>query len=173
MPKLKAIFLDRDGVINIDKEYLYKIEDFEFLPGIFEVLNYLRDKGYAFFVVTNQSGIARGFYSENDYDNLTKWMIKQLKYADIDIKKVEYCPHIKEDNCNCRKPKAGMLKNISAHYDIDLKNSWMVGDKSSDIEFALNCKIGNTIFVDTGKYSLTDIKPDHIIKDIKKIMEII
>ena len=150
MKKNKAIFLDRDGVINVEKNYLYKIEDFEFIDGVIEALKYLQDKGYLLFIITNQSGINRGYYTKKDFYKLTDWMLSELKKHNIEISQVEFCPHTPNENCNCRKPKTGMIENILKNYNIDLENSWLIGDKESDIKTALNAKIKNTIQVKSG-----------------------
>ena len=108
---LKALFLDRDGVINVEKDYLYKIEDFEFINGIFELCRYYQAQNYLIIVVTNQSGIDRGYYTEDDLELLTGWMKNKFKKHGIDIAKVYYCPHHPDisGDCQCRKPKPGML----------------------------------------------------------------
>ncbi len=141
----KAIFLDRDGVINIDKNYVYKISDFEFVPKIFDILKYLQDLDYLLFIITNQSGIGRGYYLEEDFLKLNNWMINELKKENIFISQVEFCPHHPIENCNCRKPEKGMIENILKNYDLDLSNSWLIGDKLSDIECAKKTGIKNTI----------------------------
>jgi D-glycero-D-manno-heptose 1,7-bisphosphate phosphatase len=148
--KQKAIFLDRDGVVNIEKDYLCKIEDFEFIDGLFEALQYLKSLGFKIFIITNQSGIGRGYYKEEDFLNLTKWMIEQFKNKDIEISQVEYCPHAPDVECRCRKPKIGMIENIAKNFEIDFDNSWIIGDKESDIECGINSGIKNTIQVRSG-----------------------
>jgi len=146
----KAIFLDRDGVINKEKNYLYKKEDFEFIDGVFDACRYFKKNNYQLIVVTNQSGIARGYYREEDFHRLTKWMLKQFKCQDIEILDVFFCPHGPESTCNCRKPKPGMLLRAKEKYKIDMKNSWMIGDKEADIGAANAAGIENTILVRTG-----------------------
>lgn len=173
MSKLKAVFLDRDGIINIDKEYLYKIEEFEFTKNIFDILRSLRKKGYLLFIITNQSGINRGYYNTNDFNILTAWMLERFKQEDIDIVDVKFCPHISSDNCNCRKPKTGMIEDILKNHNIDLKASWLIGDKVSDIECGNNIGIDNTILYDSGKYKTTNNCAKYIIKDINEVKEII
>lgn len=170
----KAIFLDRDGVINIEKNYLYKIEDFEFVKGTFETLKKLQDTGYKLFIITNQSGIGRGYYSLADFNKLTTWMLDEFNDNSITISQVELCPHTPHDNCTCRKPLTGMIDSILKNYDIDLENSWLIGDKSSDIKCAINAKIKNTIQVKSGHdFEEKDSKADFVcdsIKDIEKII---
>jgi len=143
----KALFLDRDGVINIDKSYLYKIEEFEFCDGIFELLNHAVKLGYLLFVVTNQSGIGRGYYSEADFLKLTDWMVKEFEKREIPIQKVYYCPHHPNQKCNCRKPEAGMFLQAKREFDIDMKSSWMIGDKESDMTAAKKADIPNTVCI--------------------------
>nr|WP_321266254.1 D-glycero-beta-D-manno-heptose 1,7-bisphosphate 7-phosphatase [uncultured Sulfurimonas sp.] len=132
---VKALFLDRDGVVNIEKDYLYKIEDFEFIDGIFDLCAYFQKLGYIIIIVTNQSGIARDYYSDKDFKKLTNWMIKKFLQKNINIKKVYYCPHHPDISgvCACRKPNPGMLFEASKEFDIDLKNSIIIGDKERDI----------------------------------------
>lgn len=136
MEKIKALFLDRDGVINYDPGYVYRIEDFEFMPGIFEALAGFMALGYEIFVVTNQSGIGRGYYSEDDFAKLSKYMIDEFKSYGIEIKKIYHCPHTPSDDCNCRKPRPGMILQALDEFNISLKDSLMIGDKPSDLEAA-------------------------------------
>ena len=147
MKKNKVIFLDRDGIINEDKSYVHKIEDFEFCSGIFETLKRFQELGYMLIIVTNQSGIGRGYYTQKDFDLLNNWMLNELKNEGIDITKVYYCPHDPNENCNCRKPNPGMLQYAKDKFNIDIKSSWMIGDKISDIEAANNLGIKNTILL--------------------------
>jgi len=170
----KVVFLDRDGVINIEKNYLYKIEDFEFIDGVFESLKYLQNLGYKLIIITNQSGIGRGYYTLEQYNKLTKWMQKQFLLNNINISSVFCCPHSPDDKCDCRKPKIGMIKQSSEVLNIDFKNSWLVGDKDSDIQTAYNSNIPNTIQVQSGhKFDKKDSKAKYIINSIKDITTII
>ena len=102
----KAIFLDRDGTINVDKNYLYKIEDWEFIDGVIEGLQILQELGFKLIVITNQSGIARGYYKDKDAHIIFDYMINELKKNGVIIEQVYYCPHIGNE-CDCRKPKLG------------------------------------------------------------------
>ena len=143
----KALFLDRDGIINLDHGYVYQINKFEFTKDIFNLLHYFKDAGYLLFIVTNQSGIGRNYYTQKEYDTLTQWMIQAFHEKDIDIQEVRHCPHAPEDNCDCRKPATGMIDNILKKYPIDLQHSWIIGDKQSDIDLALNANIPNRIAI--------------------------
>ncbi len=143
----KALFLDRDGIINVDHGYVYKIEDFEFSDGIFDLVKLFTDAGYLIFVVTNQSGIGRGYYSEEDFITLSDWMIAEFKKQELKIEKVYYCPHSPKDKCHCRKPQTGMIEQALADYSIDLAHSYIIGDKQSDIDLAINAGLGKSIYI--------------------------
>ena len=136
----RALFLDRDGVINIDKGYVYKIDDFDFVPGVFNFCRQAVDRGYQIIVVTNQSGIGRGYYTEGDFDILTQWMIAKFERENIKIAKVFYCPHhpveAKGDylkKCSCRKPEPGMLMQAISEFALKAEQCLMLGDSQSDI----------------------------------------
>jgi D-glycero-D-manno-heptose 1,7-bisphosphate phosphatase len=158
--KNKALFLDRDGTINVEKNYVFKIDDFEFRDGIFELVNEFCMRGYLIFVITNQAGIARGFYSEKDFLLLNDWMVEQFRDKGIIITKVYFCPHHPEFNgaCLCRKPNPGMLLRARSEYDLDLSNSILIGDKLSDIQAGLNAQVGtNYLIKETGRVTLEDV----------------
>lgn len=134
----RALFLDRDGVINIDKGYVHKIEDFEFVEGIFDLCTYFQGQGYLLIVVTNQSGIGRGYYTEADFRLLTDWMMAQFKNRGILISKVYHCPDHPAITgpSSRRKPNPGMLLEAAEEFDLDLSASILIGDKPSDVEAA-------------------------------------
>ena len=137
----KAVFLDRDGTINVEKNYLYEIDKFEFLPGVLEGLRRLKDAGCDLIIVTNQSGIARGYYTEAQYQELEDWMLRQLKEAGAEITAAYHCPHLPDaqvmeyrKDCDCRKPKLGMFYQAIETYQIDVSKSFAIGDKMRDLE---------------------------------------
>lgn len=144
---MKALFLDRDGIINVDHGYVYKIEDFEFVKGIFDLVRIFSNRGYLIFVVTNQSGIGRGYYSEEDFQKLTAWMKDEFKKNGIEISQVCHCPHSPDAGCSCRKPETGMIEEVLKTYSIDLPVSWMIGDKQSDMDLAKNAGLGHAIYI--------------------------
>lgn len=151
----RAVFLDRDGTINIEKEYLYQAKDFEFIPGAPEAVRLLNRAGIMVVVVTNQSGVARGYYTEEDVENLHRHIDRELERSGAHVDCWLYCPHHPAGRgsyalpCSCRKPLPGMLQEAAARYDIDLENSTMIGDKLADIEagLAAGCR---TILVRSG-----------------------
>ena len=158
---MKALFLDRDGVINEDYGYVYKKEDFKFKEGIFKLLKLFKD--YQIFIVTNQSGIARKYYTETEFHKLMDWVKEEFEKQGIEIIDIEFCPHHPEITgvCECRKPNAGMILNLAQKYDIDLKNSIMIGDKDSDIQAANKAGIIKTYLVKDNLFDIiNEIKLD-------------
>jgi len=147
---IKVVFLDRDGVINKEVGYLHKISDFKFINGVFDSCNFFLSLGFKIIVITNQSGIARGIYKEEDFYKVNNWMINKFQEKGISILDVLYCPHGPNEGCECRKPKPGLFLNAKKKYDINMKKSWMIGDKETDIEAANNAGITQTILVRSG-----------------------
>lgn len=147
--KKKIIFLDRDGVINYDYGYVSQIDKFEFIDGVFEACKYFQKLNYEIIIVTNQSGIGRGYYNEKEFYTLTQWILDRFKEHEINILKVYFCPHSPEEKCSCRKPNIGMIENACKDFDIDLENSWLIGDKITDIQTAINANIKNYILIDS------------------------
>ena len=129
----KAVFLDRDGTINIDYGYVHKIEDFKFKEGVLEGLKELSKLGYLLIIVTNQSGIGRGYYRQNDFKTLNNYMLDLFKKENVDISKVYYCPHIDKDNCECRKPKLKLFYEAKKEFNIDFSKSYAIGDNPRDL----------------------------------------
>ena len=141
--KRRAAFLDRDGVVNLDREYVHRIEDFEFLPGVFEAVRLLRGMGFLPIVTTNQSGIGRGLYDVRQFNVLTDWMKQRFLEEGAELGGVYFCPHHPTEaiaayrrECSCRKPEPGMLLAAATDLDIDLAASAMFGDRASDLEAA-------------------------------------
>jgi len=164
----KAIFLDRDGTINYDKHYVHKIEDWEFIPGAVEGLKLLSDEGYLLIIITNQSGISRGYYTVKELDILHNYLIKHLKERDIHITKIYFCPHHPKDDCSCRKPAQGMINQAVKELDIDLGESFCIGDKTCDIKLGKDAGC-TTILVKTGKAGSDGehhVLPDFIAEDL-------
>lgn len=146
----KAVFLDRDGTINLEKRYLYRRQEFQWISGAKEAIRIFGQLGYKVFIITNQSGIARGYYTEEDVRALHRWMDEELLKAGARVDGYYYCPHhpvegidIYKTDCACRKPKAGLFwQAVREHEITDLTNSWAVGDRIRDLEPAaeLGCR---------------------------------
>ena len=139
----KAIFFDRDGTLNVDKDYLYKIEDFEWLADAPQAIRWANERGFLVIVITNQSGVARGYFSEDDVHQLHEWMNEDLARFDSHIDAFYYCPHLPNGSvptyakeCDCRKPKPGLIDRACADFNVDCGASLMIGDKPRDVECA-------------------------------------
>jgi D,D-heptose 1,7-bisphosphate phosphatase len=133
----KAIFLDRDGIINIErKDYVKSVKEFVLIEGIFDVIKSIKDKGYLVIIITNQSAINRKIINKNDLEKIHNFLFKQAEKQNIIIDGIYFCPHTPNENCKCRKPKPGMILKAAQEFQIDLEKSVMVGDSETDIEAA-------------------------------------
>ena len=163
-----AVFLDRDGTINEHIEYLHEPEKFKLVPGALEAMKKFQEKGFRIVIVTNQPGIGMGYFTKEDYFRVNKELLKAASSAGVSIDRIYFCPHSKADKCNCRKPDTAMIKRAVEDLNIDLKNSFMIGDMTGDILLGKNvgCK---TILVQTGMAGsdgVFEVKPDHIVSDL-------
>lgn len=147
---IKAVFLDRDGVINVEKEYLCTPEAFEFIDGVFDTLRHAQTMGYLLIVITNQSGIGRGYYTQTQFHDLNAWMIERFAREGITIDKVYFCPHAPDVVCDCRKPLPGMITAAEKEFVINLKSSLLIGDKESDIIAGKNAGVGLCLLARSG-----------------------
>lgn len=137
----RAIFLDRDGTLNLDTGYAHKREDWIWLPGARESLKRFYNAGWTLVVVSNQSGIGRGYFKKKDLERLENWLNEELKKDGVTVSAWKYCPHTDADNCECRKPKPGLIISAARDLGIDLKKSWMIGDRLRDIYAGLNAGV--------------------------------
>ena len=167
----KAIFLDRDGTLNEDNGYVHKVENLKILPGVIEGLRLLQ-KDYLFFIITNQSGIARKYYNEKDFLKFNNHLLEKLALEDIRIERTYFCPHL--SSCDCRKPSTKFIEEIVKEFDINLIYSWVIGDHPSDILMGIKagCK---TAYLLTGhgikhisELEKNSIKPTIIEEDFLK-----
>jgi D-glycero-D-manno-heptose 1,7-bisphosphate phosphatase len=171
---IKTIFLDRDGVINKEVNYLYKIKDFEFINGVFDACIFFQTLNYSIIIISNQSGIGRGIYSEDEYLKINKWMLNEFSLKNVSILDTFHCPHVPNSKCSCRKPKPGMFLKAKKKYNIDMSRSWMIGDKETDIESANLAGINNTVLVRSGhKIDEINTNSKFIIDSINQYQEII
>ena len=180
---LKAIFLDRDGTIIEDKGYVHKIEDFKLLAGASDGIKKFNRAGFLVIIVSNQSGIGRGYYTEKDAQIFNEFLVSELKKQGAKIDDVFICPHYPESKikfyqkiCECRKPKPGMLLAAAAKYKIDLNSSWMIGNEKKDIDagIAAGCK---TVLIseNTSHYNINTVNSNVIFvaKNLLKASEYI
>jgi len=171
----KAVFLDRDGVINVDKGYVHRIEDFKFIDGVIPALQRLSGSDFRLFVITDQSGIGRRYYTEKDMENVHSHMLRELSKKGIVIDRIYYCPHAPEDNCGCRKPSPLLLRNAKNDFGIDLKRSFFIGDKTKDIQAgkSAGCKAILVLTGKQGKDAEFKVEPDFVAKNLMEAVSYI
>lgn len=158
----KCVFFDRDGVINRDYGYVYKQEDFVFNDGIFELLDFFKRRDFLLVVVTNQSGIARGYYTQQDLEILHNFMQEQLRLrVGFGFDKIYFCPHASQQNCQCRKPQIGMIIQACKDFAIDVPNSLFIGDKITDMQCAYNANVGQKFLLQCG-----DTLPQDLVQSV-------
>lgn len=168
----RALFLDRDGVINEDGSYLSRPEDIRFLDGIFFLCRTAQERGYRIIIVTNQSGIAQGYYTEDDFSRLTKWMCREFQAHSVTVERVYYCPYHPEKgigkykvDSDDRKPKPGMILRARDEFDLDLQKSILIGDRDSDMEAGWRAGVG-TLLLLPEKYAVKAGKDVHILHSL-------
>ena len=175
---MKAIFLDRDGVINRDPgfgDYIKSWKEFEFLPGAIDAIKLLNKNGYEIFVISNQAGVARGLFSKESLDEITANMLKEIEAEGGKIRWVSYCIHASNSGCDCRKPNTGQIKKATKGLDIDFKKSYFIGDSRLDVGAGKN--IGSkAILLLTGKETSEssktwEHKPDFIMNNLMEAVK--
>jgi D-glycero-D-manno-heptose 1,7-bisphosphate phosphatase len=152
----RALILDRDGVINVDHGFIHRVEQFEFIAGIFELARFATGAlGWPLIVITNQSGIGRGLFGEADYEALTRWMCERFRAEQAPIARVYHCPYHPQHGIGryriehpWRKPNPGMILQAAADFNLDLANSVLIGDRESDMEAAAAAGVGTRIRID-------------------------
>jgi len=170
--KDKAIFLDRDGTINVDKGYVHKKEDLEFLPNAIEGMRKMQNSGYRLIITTNQSGIGKGLYGLEEYFAFREEILKQLVIHAIFVSAEYFCQHIAEDNCDCRKPRIGMLEKAAKDFDLNLRECWVVGNSERDIVAGIVADCRTIRILRAGEKSSL-ILPDFTAKDMLEAAEYI
>lgn len=172
----KVIFLDRDGTLNVDHGYVNEAEQWEWIQGAIDACKQLQSAGYVLAIVTNQSGIAQGKYTLDQMHRLHEYMNAEFEAHGVHIAMIAYCPHDRgQDDCDCRKPKIGMAKQIEAKIgEIDYAHSWIVGDKEADLLFGKNAgthtALIRSIYWEEGKLSA---QPDLVVDSLKEAAEFI
>ena len=165
----KALFLDRDGVVNVEKNYLYKIDDFELMDGILDICRRYEAQGYLIIIVTNQSGISRGYYTQDDFKHLSEWMVEYFKSLGVTLTHIYHCPHHEsiDGNCDCRKPAPGMFLDAQRDFDIDMADSVMIGDNERDIEAAMSAGVTTNILLSS---QASESAANQIIRSLKELL---
>ncbi len=170
LKRTPAVFLDRDGVINEEVEYLHTAEDFQVLPGVYLGLKKLQDAGFKLIIVTTQAGIGLGYFDKKDFFKVNKKMLSKFHEKNIIIDKVYFCPHSKNDKCSCRKPGTLLFERAAVEANVDLSGSYMIGDKTSDIKAGDNLAL-STILVQTGHAGQDGeyrVKPDYVAENLEQ-----
>ena len=178
---MKVAFLDRDGVINREVNYLHTIEEFEYIENCKDGLLALISLGYEIVIITNQAGIAKGIFSLNQYDVLTAWMLNDLEKSGIKVLECMHCPHHPEGiideytrSCDCRKPNPGMIQDTVSKYKVDLSESILVGDKVSDIKAGEAAGVGALYLVQSGHMlSENDCREHNVYKNLSAVASIL
>ncbi len=174
-----VVFLDRDGVINRDSpDYIKGWHEFEFLPGSPEAIARFTAAGFAVIVITNQSALGRGMITPAVLDDLHTRLIRSVRQRGGEITDIFFCPHTPDDECPCRKPKPGLIRQACGKYGIDPATAWMIGDSAKDIECGRNAGCGHTALVRTGNGRKAEaglkarkILPDLVVRDLSEAAE--
>ena len=165
----RAVFLDRDGTIMEDSNYVGDVERVLVIPGAPAALKRLQEAGYKLFIITNQSGVGRGYFTHEAVEAIHSHLDKYFGQTGVKFDRYYVCPHHPEDNCDCRKPKPKFLLDAAREYGLDLSRSFMIGDRTSDLQAGINAGVP-TILVLTGVGRQTlakqEAKPDHVAEDI-------
>ena len=171
----KAIFLDRDGVINQErKDYVKKLDEFRILDKTSDAINIIKNRGFLVIIITNQSAISRKLLSVETLNKIHEKLQSYLEKYGTSFDGVYFCPHIPSENCECRKPKPGMFIEAKDKYNISMKDSWMIGDSESDIKAANAAGISKTILVRSGhRVDESNSNPKFTIDSIKQSKEVI
>ena len=171
-----AVFLDRDGTLIEEVNYLARPEGLKLFPFAAEAVRLLRENGFLVILITNQSGVGRGYFNENDLRDIHAKLIAGLAIENAKLDAIYFCPHAPENDCDCRKPQTGMIRQATDDFSIDLENSWTIGDKAIDVETGFNAKT-KTALVLTGygakELKKTSKKPDLIAENLLEAVNII
>jgi D-glycero-D-manno-heptose 1,7-bisphosphate phosphatase len=181
MNSTRAAFLDRDGVINVDRDYVHRIMDFEFLPGVLAACRRIVAADYRLVVITNQAGIARGYYGLAEFEQLNNWMARRFAEAGAPLTAVYYCPHHPDGTvdayrkvCDCRKPSPGLIIQATRDHDICLRQSFLVGDKPSDIEAGRRAGVARCFLLGTtGGPAAETACADAVVANLNEVADLV
>lgn len=166
----KAVFLDRDGVINDNSRPVNEVSQLHFIEGVLGALKELTDRGFALFVVTNQGGVGLGYMKRKTLDDIHHMMIEKIKAAGGDITEVKACIHRPKAGCSCRKPEAGMILDLALRYKIDLQKSYMVGDLYTDMQAGAKAGV-KTIYIGTEDLRGRSLQPDYFARSLEEAVK--
>lgn len=172
-PKTKTVFIDRDGTLIEEVNFLSRVEDLRFFPFTNESVSLLKENGFLIIVVTNQSGIARKIFTETAMHEIHEKIQNELTFK---LDGFYFCPHLPTDGCSCRKPNLGMIEKACADFDIDLENSWMIGDKILDVELGIKANIKTALVLTgygAGDLEKLEMKPDLVAENLLEAVKTI
>lgn len=168
----KILFLDRDGVVNIDKHFVSKIEDIVFVEGIFQLCKYFQEQNYQIVIATNQSGIARGLFSEQEFHAIMFFILEEFKRHAIGVLACSHCPHGPDDNCTCRKPLPGLFTQALRQFNIEAENCISIGDRKRDIEAALAAGISQNYLLQEPQMNTGHFLGSIVVNSLSEIVQI-
>lgn len=177
MNNRKAVFLDRDGTLIEEVDFLSTVEETELFPFTLEALKLFRDAGFLLFITTNQSGVARGYFDARAVRSIHDKIQNELRAENLRIESFHFCPHMPDAGCRCRKPNTGMIEQALENFDVDLSQSWMIGDKILDVEMGFNAGT-KTALVKTGygaehQNGFLERKPDVVAENLLEAARVI
>jgi|LauGreSuBDMM15SN_2_FD.fasta_scaffold01640_5 D-glycero-D-manno-heptose 1,7-bisphosphate phosphatase len=167
----RLLFLDRDGVVNLDKHYVYRIQDIEYVEGIFHLCKYFSAKNFEIVIVTNQSGIARGFFSEGDFESVMVYILEKFQSEGIQILSYAYCPHRPTDLCKCRKPLPGLFTQAMERFNALPENCISIGDRERDIVAAISAGIQQNYLLQDKELSLSNLSGTVLVNSLSEIIK--
>jgi D-glycero-D-manno-heptose 1,7-bisphosphate phosphatase len=168
----KILFLDRDGVVNIDKHFVSRVEDIVFVKGIFQLCKYFEELDYRIVIATNQSGIARGLFSEQEFHAVMSFIVEEFKRHAIDVLACVHCPHGPDDNCKCRKPLPGLFTQALRQFNIEAENCISIGDRERDIEAALAAGISQNYLLQDSQMNTGHFLGSIVVNSLSEIVQI-
>ena len=168
----RVLFLDRDGVVNQDKHFVSNVEDVTFIEGILHLCKYFRAEDFEIVIVTNQSGISRGIFSEQDFYSVMTFILEEFRRNGIEILAYFYCPHMPEDGCDCRKPLPGLFTQAIQEFCVSAQDSISIGDRKRDISAAIAAGIPQNYLLLDKSISTSEMPGCTIVNSLKQIVEI-
>ena len=168
----RILFLDRDGVVNIDKHFVSRVEDIVFVEGIFQLCKYFEEHNYQIVIATNQSGIARGLFSEQEFHAVTSFILEEFKRHAIEVLACFYCPHGPDDNCTCRKPLPGLFTQALRQFKIEAENCISIGDRERDIVAAIAAGIPQNYLLQDPQLGTSQFPGSIVVNSLSEIVQI-
>lgn len=168
----QVLFLDRDGIINVDNHFVFRVEDVVFVEGIFQLCKYFRNRGFEIVVITNQSGVGRGIFSEQELKLVMAYILERFKAEGIEILDYFYCPHIPTELCKCRKPLPGLFTQAMGKFDVLPENCISIGDRGTDVLAAMGAGIQQNYLLLNNQFGESHVSGPILVNSLNEIVEI-